>query len=355
MIYLDNAASTSTDKEVLKEMLPYFSEEYANPSSDHKFGKKISEIILNCKARIGKILSCRPDEIFFTSCGTESNNWAVNSYEHIITSEVEHKSLLEPAKKKNAVFLKPDKFGIISPEKVEKAINEKTQLVSIIYGNNEIGTINSVKEIAQLVKKRGALFHTDACQCGMLDLTVRPFIDLMTLNGSKIYGPKGVGILYASLEAQESLRPLFIGGGQQEGLRSGTLNVPGIVGFTKALELTQKVDWVKVKELRNYFIEKLKEMNGIINGHPSEVLPHIISVSFPGKEAQYLLEKLEQKNIIASAGSACTSKNIEPNHVLKSIELSNLQSRGTIRFSLSKHTTKKEIDEVIESLKRILN
>ncbi len=354
MIYLDNAASTPADKEVLKEMLPYFTDEYANPSSEHKFGKKVAEKILECKARIGKILGCRPDEIFFTSCGTESNNWVINNFDNIITSEVEHKSLLEPAKNKNTVFLKPDKFGMIFAEQVEKAINEQTQLVSIIYGNNEIGTINNIKEIAQTVKKSGALFHTDACQCGMLDLNVRPFIDLMTFNGSKIYGPKGVGILYASLDSQESLKPLFFGGGQQEGLRSGTLNVPGIVGFTKALELMQKFDWTKVKELRNYFVDELKMIGGIINGHPSEVLPHIMSVSFPGKEAQHLLAKLEEKNIIASAGSACTSKNLEPNHVLKSIGLTNLQSRGTIRFSLGKHTTKEEINTVVETLKAII-
>ncbi len=354
MIYLDNAASTKVDEKVLKEMLPYFSIDYANPSSEHKFGKKISDIVLECKARIGKILGCRPDEIFFTSCGTESNNWVITSFDKIITSEVEHKSIIEPAKQKKCVFLKPDNFGRIEVKHVEESLKEETELVSVIYGNNEIGTINNIREIAALVKKSRALFHTDACQCGMLDLNVRPHIDLMTLNGSKINGPKGIGILYASLEAQDSLKPILIGGGQQEGFRSGTLNVPGIVGFTKALELMQKVDVKKLSSLRSYFVEELNKLGGRINGHQTEVLPHIISVSFPGKEALHLLQKLEENNIIASAGSACTSKTIEPNHVLKAIGLNNSQSKGTIRFSLGKETTKEELKKVVEVLEKVL-
>ncbi|MBI5064927.1 cysteine desulfurase [Candidatus Woesearchaeota archaeon] len=354
MIYLDNAASTKVDEKVLKEMIPYFSTDYANPSSEHKFGKKISNVVLECKARIGKILGCRPDEIFFTSCGTESNNWVINSFDKIITSEVEHKSIIEPAKQKNAVFLKPDNFGRISIKQVEKVLTEETELVSIIYGNNEIGTVNDIREIAAAVKKKGKLFHVDSCQCGMLDLNVRPHIDLMTLNGSKINGPKGIGILYASLEAQDSLKPLLIGGGQQEGFRSGTLNVPGIVGFTKALELSQKIDKEKLYFLRKFFVEQTKNLGGQINGHPTEVLPHIISVSFPGKEALHLLQKLEENNIIASAGSACTSKTIEPNHVLKAIGLNNSASKGTIRFSLGKNTTKEELSKVVELLGKVL-
>lgn len=353
MIYLDNAASTPVSEEVLNCMLPYFSKEFANPSSNHKLGKKINEVVLDCKERIAKILCCSPAEIFFTSCGTESNNLVIKSFNNIVTSEVEHKSILEPCKGKNVIFLKPDEYGVIKPDSVAKVINEQTQLVSIIYGNNEIGTINNIRNISLIVKKKGVLFHTDACQCGMLDLKVNNFVDFLTLNGSKIYGPKGIGLLYASLEAQENLKPLFVGGGQQGGFRAGTLNVPGIVGFTKALELMQKFNWSKVRKLRNYFVEELKKLKGKINGSEN-CLPHIVSVSFLGKEAQYLLDELEKYDIIASAGSACTSKTIEPSHVLKSIGLSNNLSKGTIRFSLGKNTTREDIDKVIEVLKIIL-
>jgi cysteine desulfurase len=360
-IYLDHAATTPLDPRVKKEMDSI--KTYANPSALHQMGLEAKEILNNARNKIAKILNCKAEEIIFTSGGTESINLALKGIGkgHIITSKIEHPAVLETCKylekKGNKItYLDVDKDGLISLKDLEKAIKKETILITIMYANNEIGTIQPVKEISKIAKKHKVPFHTDACQAGFLDLNINA--DLITLNGSKIYGPKGIGILYKRKEI--ILEPLMHGGGQEFGLRSGTENLTSIVGFAKALELAQKEkdkENQKLTKLRDYFIDKVqKEIpRTFINGHKTKRLQNNANISFLDVEGESILLYLDHKGILVSTGSACSSKKLEISHVLDAIGIKHDAAHGSIRFSLGKSTTKADLDYVVKELKGIIH
>ena len=371
MIYLDYAAAAPVRKEVRK-VVANVERYFANPSSTHNAGKKAKDLLEYSRTKIKKILNANEeDKIILTSNGTESINLALKGIahaykkkgKHIITSKIEHKAVLETCKFLeqegfSVTYLDVDKYGRVNPKDVEKAITRKTILVSIMYANNEVGAIQPITEIAAIVKKKKVFFHTDACQAGTLDLDVRKLgVDLLTLNSNKVYGPKGAGLLY--VREGVKVEPLIHGGGQEYGLRSGTENVVAIAGFARALELAQKekeAENKKLQKLRDYFVVEIqKKVPGtILNGHPTERLSNNVHLSFAGVEAETVLSYLDQKGIYASAGSACTANEIETSHVLKAMKISEKAARGSIRFSLGKKTTKRDVDKVVEILSEIV-
>ncbi len=368
-IYLDHASTTPVDPRVLTAMQPYFSKIYANPSSIHDAGRKAREAVDKTRTAVAKILRCLPEEIIFTSGGTESINLAIKGIAftrgkgQIITSAIEHPAVLETCKYLETkgfvvTYLPVDKYGLISPADVIRAICKDTILISVMYANNEIGTIQPLAEIGAIAKKHQILFHSDACQAGTLDLDVAKMkVDLLTLNSSKIYGPKGVGLLY--VRKGIALEPLLHGGKQESGFRSGTENVPGIVGFAKALELAQKEKLQENKRLtslRDHFIQAVlaKISNTHLNCQPSQCLPGIINISFAGVEAESVVRYLSQHGIYISSGSACSSQQIETSHVLKAMSLSKKWAGGSLRFSLGRATTKKDLNQVILILEKII-
>lgn len=369
-IYLDYAATSYVDERVLKKMIPFFCKIYANPSSLHSPGIEANSFLKNSRELVAKIINSKPHEIIFTSGGTESINLALKGVSyffgkgHIITSKIEHSAVLETCKflEKNnfsVTYLNVDRYGLISPEDVEKAIRSDTILITVMYANNEIGTIQPIQEIGKIARKHRVLFHTDACQAaGSLTLDVKKLnVDLMTLNGSKIYGPKGSGILYKKEDVKIS--PLLHGGGQEFNLRSGTENLPAIVGFSLALEIAQKERESENKRLialRDYLIKNLlkKIPKSILNGHPTKRLPNNANISFLDVEGESILLHLNEKGVFVSTGSACTSRNLEVSHVLDAIGLSHDFAHGSIRFTLGRKTTKKDIDYVIKVLPQII-
>ena len=372
MIYLDYAAATPVRQEVRK-VVAEAGRYFANPGSRHNAGKKAKEILEHSRTVIKRIINAKEkDKIIFTSSGTESINLALkgvaHAYQrkgkHIITSKVEHKAVLETCKYLEqegflVTYLDVDKYGRVDPQEVEKVITSKTILISIMYANNEVGTIQPVEEIANIAHKKKVLFHTDACQAGYLNLDIQKLgVDLLTLNSNKIYGPKGAGLLYVK-EGVE-LQPLIHGGGQEYGLRSGTENVPAIMGFAKALELAQQEkskENKRLKELRDYFVkEVMKKIPTVsLNGYFIERLPNIANVSFTGLEAETILSYLNSREIYASAGSACTANEIEISHVLKAMGIPDKLARGSIRFSFGKYTSKKDIDIVIKLIVQVVS
>ena len=372
MIYLDYAAAAPARKEVRKvvrSMEKYF----ANPSSGHDAGNRAKWMIEGAREKIKEIMNASSkDKIIFTASGTESLNLAIKGVaqayrkkgSHIITSTIEHKAVLETCKFLEGegfkvTYLKVDQYGRVNPKEVEKAITKKTILVSIMYANNEVGTIQPIKEIAAIAKKKKVLFHTDACQAGFLALDVQQLgVDLLTLNSNKIYGPKGAGLLY--LRKGVEIQPLIHGGGQEYGLRSGTENVAAIRGFGKALGLAQREkeqENKRLQELRAYFVSEVRKkiLNTLLNGHPTERLPNNVHLSFAGVEAETVLYYLSLQGIFASAGSACTANEIEVSHVLKAMNVPEKLARGSIRFSLGKYTGKRDIDKVIAVLVQVVN
>ncbi|PIZ51522.1 cysteine desulfurase NifS [Candidatus Woesearchaeota archaeon CG_4_10_14_0_2_um_filter_33_13] len=376
IIYLDHAATTYIDPRVKEAMDPYFEDVYGNPGSLHQIGLRAREVIDKSKETIAKIINCQSKEIIFTSGGTESINLAIKGVAfrkgegHIITSKIEHPAVLETChyleqKGFKVTYLEVDNNGLIDPKELEKAITKETILITIMYANNEIGTVEPIKEIGEIAKKHKIIFHTDACQAaGALDLDVKKInVDLMTLNGSKIYGPKGVGILYKSADVK--LEPLIHGGGQEFGLRSGTENVPGIIGFTKALELSQtekEIENIRLIKLRDYLIKELLEKipKSFLNGHKTKRLPNNVNISFLDVEGESILLYLDQKGVEISTGSACSSQKLEVSHVLDAIGLIHDAAHGSIRFTLGHRTTKEDLDytvmvlkEIIENLRRI--
>ena len=370
-IYLDYAATAPLRNEVLKSMMPFFQKEYGNPSSVHKLGQKAQKAVDDAGETVAKLIGAKPTEIIFTGSGTESVNLgikgAAHAYKdkgkHIITQKTEHEAVLETCRSLEKwgfeiTYLDVDDYGLVDVDKLERAIRPDTILVSIMYANNEIGTVQPIKEIARVCKEHNVLFHTDACQAGgLLDINVQNLgVDLMTLNGSKIYGPKGVGILY--FRNGVKLEPVINGGGQEFGLRSGTENVAGIVGFAKALEIAQKEKAKEAKRLtalRDKFIEGLMSIKDVhLNGHHEKRLPSNINVSIKGIDADSLVLQLSDLGIYASIGSACTTSNPGPSHVLKAIGLSDSDARGSIRFTLGTSVTKKDVDYVLKVLLKIV-
>jgi cysteine desulfurase len=369
-IYLDNAATTPVRSEVMAAMEPYFSKNYGNPSSMHRQGLLANAATSEAREKISKVLNCSSKEIIFTSGGTESVNLAIKGVAfakgrgHIITQKTEHHAVLKTCewleKKGFAVsYLDVNEFGLVNPTDVKNAIRTDTILVTVMYANNELGTIQPISEIGKICKEKGVLFHTDACQAaGYLNLSVeRLDVDLMTINGSKIYGPKGSGLLF--VKQGTKIEPSLHGGGQEFGLRSGTENVPSIVGFASALELAQKEkasESNKLSGLRDKLIlELLKIPNTRLNGHPTKRLPNNVNISFSGVEGESILLKLNELGIFASTGSACSAKDIKPSHVLLAIGLSHELAHGSIRFSLGRTTTKKDVAYVLKVLPKIIS
>lgn len=359
-IYLDYASATPVDQRVLNQMLPYFSEEYGNPQSRHQKGKKAKIAIDNAREKVAKILNCRESEIIFCGSATEANNLAIfglaqNSPAHFITTKIEHPSVLEPFKElekrgHKVTYLNVDHEGFINLEELANAITKETKLVSIIYANNEIGTIQNIKKISTICKKHQVLFHTDACQAAGSESLDTTNIDLMTLNASKIYGPKGIGLLYCRREIK--LSPQIHGGGQERNLRSGTHNVPNIVGFAKALKIAQQEPLNP--SLRDHFIEEiLKIPNTKLNGPRTNRLPNNINISFENIDNTDLLLHLDNAGIFCSSSSSCASGSEKPSHVLKAIGLTEKDAKSSIRITLGKPTTEEEINYTLETLKNL--
>lgn len=370
-VYLDNGATTSVSLNSVKRMTEIYTEIYGNPSSMHKMGVEAEQIVKKSKKNISKLIKSTDQEIYFTSGGTESNNLAIQGYlnnkscrkKHIITTCIEHPSVLNVFNSfeedgYDVTYLKVDETGRIFLEELELALNENTALVSIMYVNNEIGTIQDLESISKIIKEKSdAVFHVDGIQAlGKVDCYMKRYdIDMFSMSSHKIHGPKGVGALF--IRKGIKVKPLFIGGGQEKSIRPGTENVPGIAGFSVTIEEAIKEFEQNNKimlELRSYFLDRcLSEIkNTSYNGSLEFYAPHIINISFEGMRGEVLLHVLESNGIFVSTGSACASKNKSYSHVLKEIGLTNSQMEGAIRFSLSKLTTKEELDYTIEILKK---
>src|SRR3989339_93021 len=368
-IYLDHAATTPVDPIVKKAMDPFFTEEFGNPSAFYEIGLIAGEALADARARIAKILGCTSNEVIFTGSGTESDNLAIlgvaraKGKGHIITSAIEHHAVsdtIEHLKEEGftVTVLPVDKYGLVDPRVLEKEIKTETILVSVMYANNEIGTVEPIKELASICRKKGVLFHTDACQAGgALPINVKKLgVDLMTINGSKIYGPKGVGCLY--IRSGIKLEPIVYGGGQERGLRSGTENVPGIIGFAKALELAQKnctSENKRLIKLRDKLIKGLttKIPKCFLNGHPTKRLPNNVNITILDIEGESIILFLNELGVYASTGSACTSKSLDPSHVITAIGLPYEAAHGSIRFTLGHSTKESDIDFVLEIMPKI--
>lgn len=370
-VYLDYAAASPVRPEVEEAMKPFLSEISANPSSIHNAGQKARTALENARSTVARILHCSPDEIIFTSGGTESVNLAIKGIarahkhkgRHIITSKIEHEAVLRSCEQLeqegfDVTYLPVDKYGMISPADVEKAIRQDTILISIMYANNEVGTIQPIQELGTIARKHNIPFHCDACQAGFLELNIEKLnVNALTLNGSKIYGPKGVGLLYAQREI--AVEPLFHGGGQESQLRSGSENVPAIVGFAKALELVQQEkdqENQRLVTLRNQLAVGIEKIipESMVNGHPTQKLVNNLNVSFHDIEGESLLLYLNEFTIYASSGSACTSRSIAISHVLQAMGIQDNLAQGTIRFTLGKYTTEEDIHYVLGVLPTII-
>ena len=380
---MDHAATTPVDLAVKKAMDPYFCQHYANPSGLYQSSREVNGALNDARRKIAEILHALPDNIIFTGGGSESDNLAIfgaarkhqKSGKHIITTKIEHHAVLLPIEQLQKegfeiTFLDVDECGRVTAEQVKKALRHDTILVSIMYANNEIGTIEPIAEIGKEILKwrkqnntSYPFFHSDACQAaGSLDLNVEKLhVDLMTINGSKIYGPKGVGVLFKIRNVD--ILPLIFGGGQEMRLRSGTENVPGIVGIAKALENARKnskKENLRLRKLRDYFWQQIQDkikkvrLNGPELGDETVRLPNNLNVSILDVEGEALLLYLDEYGIMCSTGSACTSQSLEPSHVLTACGLPYEYAHGSLRFTLGKSTTKQDIDYVIKYLPGIV-
>lgn len=371
-IYLDNNATTKTDEEVVKAMMPYLLDNYGNPSSIYKIGRENKKVVEDSREKIAKILNCEPNEIYFTSGGSESDNTAIrgiaysykNKGNHIITSKIEHPAVLETCKQLEkegfeVSYIGTDKNGIVDLEELKKEIKKTTTLITIMFANNEIGTLQPIKEIGEIAKKNNIIFHTDAVQAvGSVLIDVKELnIDSLSLSAHKFYGPKGIGVLYVRKGIKFEK---FVNGGHQErNKRAGTENVAGIVGLAKAIELAYRdleEHNKKIKELRDYYVEQVKEKIPYIkiNGDMEKRLPGNSNISFRFIEGEGLLLNLDLKGICASSGSACTSGSLDPSHVLLAIGLPHEIAHGSLRISIGKYNTKEEIDYLVENLVEIV-
>ncbi|HTY13133.1 MAG TPA: cysteine desulfurase NifS [Candidatus Omnitrophota bacterium] len=372
-IYLDHAATTPADPRVARAMRPYFSEIFGNPSSIHSFGQEAKAAVEAARAQVASVIGARPDEIVFTSGGTEADNFALEGIvyanekkgNHIITSKIEHHAVTECvdllAKRGFSVtYLPVDKYGLVDPDDVVKAITDKTVLVSIMYANNEIGTIEPVAEIAKRVKEKGVYFHTDAVQTfGHIPLSVTELkADLLSLSGHKFYGPKGIGALY--IRKGTRIAPFLRGGAQENNRRASTENVPGIVGMGAACAIAMdEMPKAALREsaLRDKLIKGIMDRipDVYLNGHPSNRLPNNVNLSIKYIEGESILLNLDMMGIAASSGSACTSGSLDPSHVLLAIGVPHELAHGSLRMSLGKGTTETDIDRVIEALPPIVD
>lgn len=371
VIYVDNNATTKVAPEVFEAMLPYFKEYYGNPSSMHTFGGKVDSDIKQARTSVASLLGAAPEEIVFTSCGTESDNTAIwaaiqsnPDKKHIMTSRVEHpavKNLFEYLSKNGyrVTFIPVDSKGRLDMDYLYKNLTDNTAIVTIMWANNESGVIFPIDKIAQIVKETGAVFHTDAVQAvGKVPIDLNKIdVDMLSLSGHKLHGPKGVGALYVRKGTKFS--PFLIGGHQESGRRGGTENVASIIGLGKASELASAYmgeENTRVKQLRNKLeSELLKQIpNTIINGDRENRLPNTTNVSFEYVEGESILLMMDELGICASSGSACTSGSLEPSHVLRAMGVPFTAAHGSIRFSLSIYNTEEEIDFIIEKLPPII-
>ncbi len=373
-IYLDNAATTKVDKKVLKAIEPYYVEIYGNPSSQHILGQEAKRVLEHSRDIIAKSINASSDEIIFTSGGTEANNLALKGLffenknsekNHIITTKIEHDCILNSCKwleKQNVkvTYLDVDKQGFINLEDLKRNITKKTLVVSIIHANNEIGTIQNIKKIGEICKKNNIIFHTDACQSfTKIKIDVeKQNIDMATLNAHKIHGPKGIGALYVKKDVQKMITPLLHGGGHEKNLRSGTENIPVIVGFAKAVKIAKKSHIKHIEKLRNNMVKGiLKIPSTKLNGPGTESGKRIcnnVNISFKNIEGESIGGYLDAYGICSSTGSACSSHTLEPSHVLLALGASPLEANSSIRLSLSKYNTEQEIDYVLKILPKVV-
>ena len=367
LVYADNNATTRVDDEVLEEMLPYFKEFYGNPSSIHTFGRQVSSKMDLARERVASILGADTSEIVFTSCGTESNNYAIHcsleahpDKKHVITTKVEHPAVLNVCKYfgKNGydvTELNVNKDGMLDQDELRDSIRDDTAIVSIMHANNETGVIFPIEEIAKIVKEKGVLFHCDAVQAiGKIPVNLKNSnIDLLSMSGHKLHAPKGVGVLF--IRKGVRIDPLIIGGHQEDNRRSGTENVPYIIGLGKACEIAEgfvKQEQTEVRRLRDRLEKGIKDQltHVAISGENSERLPNTSNVSFEYVEGEATLLLLDMAGIGTSSGSACTTGSAEPSHVLQAMGIPPVTSRGTIRFSLSRYSTEDDVDYILEKL-----
>ncbi|MFQ5648280.1 MAG: cysteine desulfurase NifS [Candidatus Aenigmatarchaeota archaeon] len=363
-IYLDHAATTPVAKEVLEAMEPYFSEKFGNASSLHSFGQEARRALEDSREQVAKLINADSAEIFFTSGGTEADNMAIKGTvkpgDHIITSRIEHHAVLHVCEHLESqgvkvTYLPVDEYGLVDPKEVEKAITKATRLVSIMHANNEIGTIEPIEEIGKICRKHKVLFHTDAVQTfGKVPIDVKKMpIDMLSASSHKLYGPKGVGCLY--IRAGTKVTPLLHGGGHESGRRSGTENVAGAVGFAKACETARKKMKDEAKRgagLRDMLVKAILEIPDTkLNGHAEKRLPGNANFSFRGIEGESLIMYLDMKGIAASTGSACSTKSLEPSHVLTAIGLKPFEAQGSLRLALGKDNTEEDIKYTIEVIK----
>lgn len=368
MIYLDYNATTPIDKDVAESMLPFLYKHYGNPSSIHKLGVEAKKHIENARKQVAALLNASEDEIIFTSGGSESNNTVLKGVahtymdkgNHIITSVIEHPAIINPCRYLEKLgfeisYIKVDEYGLVNPADIEKLINEKTILVSIMHSNNETGTLQPIKEISSICRGKGVLFHTDASQSiGKVHIDVKYLdVDFLTVAGHKLYAPKGIGALY--VKKGIGLEPLIHGAGHEKGRRAGTENIILEVGLGKACEIAgANLNDNKVKETTNYFYDRLIEKFGEIihlNGHPYKRLPNTLNISFLGYNGHEILDRLD--DVLASTGSACHSGMTSISPVLTAMGVTEDVGRGAVRFSLGRYTTIEDIDKVMEKLSRI--
>jgi cysteine desulfurase len=375
-IYLDSHATTPVDPRVFEEMTPYFTEHFGNASSlDHSFGYDASIAVSEAREKIAKAIGTNMDEILFTSGATESDNLALlgvmernkSKGNHLITCVTEHKAILDTAKHLEKIgckvtYLPVDEYGLISLDELKSAITDETVLISIMFANNEIGTIQNVSEIGAIAHEHDVLFHTDAAQAlGHIPIDVKKMnIDLMSISSHKIYGPKGIGALYIrSILPRVKINSIVYGGGQERNIRSGTLNVPGIVGFAKAVEIAldeMDSENIRFKKWTDGMLEQFSKVGGKLNGHPTNRLVHNLNIRFDGVQSKSIINTVSKK-IAISAGSACTTQNVEPSHVLLALGLSEDQSHYAIRIGCGRFNTDEDIEtatgEILNALKHL--
>ncbi|MFH1905259.1 MAG: cysteine desulfurase NifS [bacterium] len=372
-IYLDYAATTPTDPEVVKAMLPYFTDRFGNPSSIHSFGQEAKAAMEESREKVSSFLGAKQEEIIFTSGGTESDNFAIkgvaysnqNKGNHIITSSIEHHAVINSCKFLEKMgfkvtYLPVNEDGLLDPEDVKKAITDKTILISIMHANNEIGVIQPIQEIGRIAKEKGIPFHTDTVQTfGHLPINVDELnVDLLSISGHKLYGPKGVGALYVRKGTR--IVPFMHGGDHERNRRASTHNVSGIVGLGKAVELVKEemdAEMKRLISLRDRLIKGILDNIGHsrLNGHPTKRLPNNVNVSIEYVEGESLLLNLDMERIAASTGSACTSSSLEASHVLLALGLSHELAHGSLRFTLGRYTKEEDIDFLLEVLPRIVD
>jgi len=371
-IYLDYAATTPTHPEVVEEMLPFFNQIYGNPSSIYQLSQRAKGAIEKAREKVADLLNARPEEIIFTSGGTEADNMALKGIafanrkrgNHIVTSKIEHHAVLNTCRwlEKQGfkvTYISVDKYGVVDLDELKQSLTDKTILISIMHANNEVGTIEPIPEIATIARERGIYFHTDAVQTvGKIPVDVKSLgVDLLSLSGHKIYGPKGIGALY--IKKGTRIDPVIHGGHHERNKRAGTENVPGIVGLGKACEIAmQEMDFEadRVGKLRDMLYQGLKEKIDeiILNGHPQKRLPGILNICVKYVEGESMLINLDLEGIYASSGSACTSGSLEPSHVLLAMGIPPEISHGSLRFSLGKDTREEDIERVIKVLPPIV-